>query len=260
MTKEREKMIELLRNDEEYYNGAGRGYLSVSHIDMMMKTPEKYIAFIQGHWTPPHKSVFTIGQALHTLVLEGEGEFSKRFFPIDCSTRNTKIYKEFPCQESEKLLLKEYNMIQRLQARLLKLGEYDETVFNMCSPFIGKTEEPNIMDIDGVLWKMKADKVTDTAIIDLKSTSDITGFQYAAKKYNYDAQASLYSKAFGVDMEFVAIDKNTEEVTIADCSDEFLAGGWYKIEEATAFYKEFIQPALDGQSVDFAQFRNHITL
>lgn len=256
---DRKNLIEKLRDDEVYYNGEGRALLSVSHIDMMMRTPELYIDFINGQYTPEHKTVFTIGQALHTIVLEGTDCFDDKFTVVDASTRNTNIYRDAP-GGNNRLLLSEYNGIEKMVNRLSILSDYDEDVADLLSEFSGPSEEPNVIEVDGIRWKMKADRLTDSNVLDLKSTSDINGFKYSAIKYNNDAQAALYEKTFGVPFKFIIIDKGTLEVAIADCSDSFIAGGWSKIEEATQFYKEFIVPSLNGEHVNFGAFRKHITL
>ena len=86
-------------------------------------------------------------------------------------------------------------------------------------------EKPEITELEGQLWKGKADIVNhdEKLIIDLKTTADITKFKYSASKYNYDSQAYIYSKLFGYEMLFIVIDKNTHQIGIFDCSPEFYA-------------------------------------
>ncbi|MDB4334715.1 PD-(D/E)XK nuclease-like domain-containing protein, partial [bacterium] len=102
-------------------------------------------------------------------------------------------------------------------------------------------ERPGITELEGQLWKGKADIVNhdEKLIIDLKTTADITKFKYSASKYNYDSQAYIYSKLFGYEMLFIAIDKNTHQIGIFDCSPEFYARGKDKVERAVQAYELF---------------------
>ena len=102
-------------------------------------------------------------------------------------------------------------------------------------------EQPEITELEGQMWKGKADIVNhdEKLIIDLKTTADITKFKYSASKYNYDSQAYIYSKLFGYEMLFIAIDKNTHQIGIFDCSPEFYARGKDKVERAVQAYELF---------------------
>jgi hypothetical protein len=78
-------------------------------------------------------------------------------------------------------------------------------------------------------------------IVDLKTTSDLSGFAYSAKKYNYDSQAYIYKKLFGYDLIFIAIDKKSHQIGIFDCSDKFLQGGEDKVLKAIDAYNLFFK-------------------
>jgi hypothetical protein len=102
-------------------------------------------------------------------------------------------------------------------------------------------EVPGIAEIAGQMWKGKADILnhSDKLIVDLKTTSNILDFKYSARKYNYDSQAYIYKQLFGYDLVFLAIDKNTHQIGIYDCSDEFLNRGKDKVEKAVEAYELF---------------------
>jgi hypothetical protein len=102
-------------------------------------------------------------------------------------------------------------------------------------------ERPGITELEGQMWKGKADIVNhdEKLIIDLKTTADITKFKYSASKYNYDSQAYIYSKLFGYEMLFIAIDKNTHQIGIFDCSPQFYERGKDKVERAVQAYELF---------------------
>ena len=102
-------------------------------------------------------------------------------------------------------------------------------------------EEPGIGEINGNLWKGKADILNknEKLIIDIKTTSDIEGFKYSARKFNYDAQAYIYRILFGYDMMFLAIDKTTYKIGIFECSEDFYKFGEDKVLKATDMYNLF---------------------
>ena len=92
------------------------------------------------------------------------------------------------------------------------------------------------------MWKGKADRVLDDCVVDLKTTSDIDGFKYSARKYNYDSQAWLYNQIFGKPMIFIVVEKKTNRLGMFQCSDDFLEYGKQKVVEATKVYNKFFSP------------------
>jgi hypothetical protein len=102
-------------------------------------------------------------------------------------------------------------------------------------------EKPGITELEGQMWKGKADIINheEKLVVDLKTTADLNKFRYSASKYNYDSQAYIYSKLFGYEMVFIAIDKNTQQIGIFDCSPEFYAKGKDKVERAVQAYELF---------------------
>ena len=102
-------------------------------------------------------------------------------------------------------------------------------------------ETPGIAEIEGNMWKGKADIVNhdEKLVIDLKTTNDINTFRNSAWKYNYDSQAYIYNKLFGYELIFIVIDKNTHQIGLYDCSTEFLDRGLDKVQRATEAYNLF---------------------
>ena len=102
-------------------------------------------------------------------------------------------------------------------------------------------EVPMITELFGNKWKGKADIVNhdEKLIIDLKTTADIEKFQWSASKYNYDSQAYIYSKLFGYEFLFIAIDKNTHKIGVFDCSPQFYERGEDKVRKASEAYDLF---------------------
>lgn len=227
---QRDKVLKLLQNDDEYYNGIGREYLSNSDIKTLQTEPHKLKMPRENHVN------FMIGKYLHTAILEPNK--LKGFKIIEASTRNTKIYKEL--SEGEICLLQhEVDQIELMIEKIEKNKYFGELMSGVRVEY----EIPNIMELEGLMWKCKADIVNhdDKVIIDLKTTSDINKFRYSCEAYNYDSQAYIYSSMFGYDFVFMVIDKKTLKTGIFDCSPEFYESGQRKVREASEIYKLFYE-------------------
>ena len=223
-----DKIIEKLRDDEHYYGDFGKKYLSNSDIATLLKNP-----LALGQPSKP-SAAFLVGGYFHTAILEPHK--LKKYKVIQSSTRNTKAYKEMSGGELC-LLQQEVDAIDQLSEKVL--------TNKICSDLIrGKNVEyelPGITEIEGNMWKGKADIVNhdEKLIIDLKTTNDINTFKNSAWKYNYDSQAYIYNKIFGYELIFIVVDKNTKQIGLFDCSEDFLQRGLDKVQRATEAYNLF---------------------
>jgi len=227
---QKHKVLKLLENDEEYYSGIGREFLSNSDILILQNTPEKLKEPRENHLN------FMIGKYLHTAILEPNK--LKNFKIIESSTRNTKKYKNF--SEGEICLLQhEVDHIENMIEKIEKNKYFVELISGMNVEY----EKPNIKEIEGLWWKCKADIVNhdDKIIVDLKSTSDLNRFKSSCSRYNYDSQAYIYSLMFGYEFIFMVIDKKTLKTAIFDCSPKFYESGQRKVKEASEIYKLFYE-------------------
>ena len=131
----------------------------------------------------------------------------------------------------------EVDMIDKLTETMLS----NDTVNDLIHGINVEYEKPGIIELENAMWKGKADIVNhdEKLVVDLKTTNDILGFKWSAKKYNYDSQAYIYSKIFGYEMIFVVIDKNTSQMGIFECSPEFYEKGADKVKRAVEAYDLF---------------------
>ena len=224
----KEDVINKLRNDEHYYGDFGKKYLSNSDIGTLLTNP-----LALGKPSEP-RPAFLVGGYFHTAILEPDK--LKKYKVIPSSTRNTKAYKEMSGGELC-LLQHEVDAIELLSDTML--------ANDVCKGLIRDSnteyETPAIAEIEGEMWKGKADIVNhnEKLVIDLKTTADITRFKWSASKYNYDSQAYIYRMLFGYDMLFVVIDKNTHQLGLFDCSPEFYEKGKDKVQRAVEAYRLF---------------------
>ena len=227
----KEKILQKLRNDEDYYGDFGNQFLSNSHIGKLLKDPLN--AFEPSKRTP----AFAVGGYFHTCILEPDK--LEKFKVIKSKTRNTKEYKELSGGE---ICLLEHEVDDTLLMS-------DKVMANdICADLIMGTdgklndfEVPMVTELFGNQWKGKADIVNhnEKLVIDLKTTADIEKFKWSANKFNYDSQAYIYSKLFGYEMLFIVIDKTTHQIGMFDCSPQFYERGEEKVSKASEAYDLF---------------------
>ena len=228
----KKEILQKLKEDEHYYGTFGKQYLSNSDIYTLLNNPLQL--------GKPYKSNpnFLVGGYFHTCILEPNK--LEKFKVIKSTTRNTKEYKELSGGEVC-LLQHEVDNIELMRDVLMKNDICKDlikgTTFNSCV----EHEEPMIKKIEGVIWKGKADIINhdEKLIIDLKTTGEIEKFYWSAKKFNYDSQAYIYRELFGYEMLFIAIDKNTHQIGMFDCSPQFYESGKEKVIKAVEVYDLF---------------------
>ena len=241
----KEEILSRLTNNEDYYGTFGRQYLSNSNISTLLSNP-----LMLGEETKK-TSAMIVGNYFHTAILEPDK--LQNFKIIEATTRTTKVYKELSGGEMC-LLQHEADKVDLMTERMLE----NDVCRGLIQGDNVEYEVPGIADIDGNMWKGKADILNheEKLIVDLKTTSDINSFTYSAKKYNYDSQAYIYKVLFGYDMVFLVIDKNTHQIGLFDCSDAFYSRGYEKVQEATNIYDLFYK----DESFDAKQFFINRTL
>jgi hypothetical protein len=228
--KQKLKVLEKLRNDEDYYGKFGKQFLSNSNIRALLKDP---LSFNQPIKDNPN---LIIGKYFHTLILEPDK--LEHIKIIDASTRNTGIYKELSGGEMC-LLQHEADNIALLRDSVMN----NKVARDLIQDIDVEYEVPGLINLSDEWWKLKADikNNTQSLVVDLKTTSDIDKFRYSAKEYNYDSQAYIYSTYFNMDMVFIAVDKRTRKIGIYDCSPQFLESGKNKVEKAVEAYRLFFK-------------------
>ena len=230
-SKKKKSILQKLKIDEHYYGEFGKQYLSNSDIGTLLNNPLQL-----GKPSKPNPN-FLMGGYFHTAILEPEKLAS--FKIVESTSRNTKQYKEISGGEMC-LLQSEADNINLMTDKIM--------ANDICADLIRGTdgklndyEEPMIKEIEGVMWKGKADIINhdEKLVIDLKTTGDIDRFQWSAKKFNYDSQAYIYQQLFGYEMLFIAIDKKTHQIGMFDCSPKFYESGKEKVIKAIEVYDLF---------------------
>ena len=235
-TYEKAGLIESARDDDFYYGFLGKNALSSSSVSSLLESPQAYLDSI----TAKQKDVaaFLIGGAIHVSLLEEE-RLHKLYTHVGVASRNTNAYKEMKQSEERKVLTKpEWDLMEKVQGKLQNLEEFKYR------RELSITEVPAIGEIFGVPFRAKADMLDNIngCVYDLKTTSSIKDFKRSAYKYNYDSQAYIYCKLFGVSydrFEFLVVDKKTLEFGVFTVSEEAYLRGEQKVKKAIEIYQNF---------------------
>jgi hypothetical protein len=242
---DKQKVLEKLKLDKNYYGDFGKQFLSNSDIKTLLTNP-----LALGQQSKPSPA-FLVGGYFHTAILEPDK--LKKYKVIQSSTRNTKHYKEMSGGELC-LLQHEVDQIELMTEKILE----NDVCRGLIKGIDVEYEKPGLAELEGTLWKGKADIVNhdEKLIIDLKTTKDINAFKWSANRFNYDSQAYIYSKLFGYEFVFIAIDKETHQIAVIDCSPEFYESGKDKVERAVEAYDLFYKT----EGFDPSQFFINLTL
>jgi len=234
-SKQKKQILQKLKIDEHYYGTFGNQYLSNSNISTLLNNPLQL-----GAPSKPNPN-FLVGGYFHTAILEPEKLAS--FKIVEATSRNTKDYKEISGGEMC-LLQHEADNANLMTDKLMANDICADLIQGVHASTVGieiEYEQPMIKEIEGVMWKGKADIINhdEKLVIDLKTTGDIDRFQWSAKKFNYDSQAYIYRELFGYEMLFLVIDKKTHQIGMFDCSPKFYESGKEKVIKAVEVYDLF---------------------
>ena len=142
----KEKILQRLCNDEDYYGEFGNKYLSNSHVGKLLKDPLR--AFEPSKPSP----AFFVGGYFHTCILEPDK--LEKFKVVKSTTRNTKAYKDVAGGELC-LLQHEVDTIELMREKVMDN--------DICKDLITlgnvEYEKPMITELFGNKWKGKADIV-----------------------------------------------------------------------------------------------------
>lgn len=239
-------LLDNMYEDSFYYGELSKLALSSSAIKMLLSSPKKYY-YVTKYGENLNSQGIRDGRLLHTLVLEPD-KFEEFHF-VDVASKNTKAYKEAKLQHGTVYTRTEKEQAEKLADMLLRNDQAVQLLAN------SKFEVPSIDYVNGLPFRGKADILSENLICDLKTTSDLAGFKYAAVKYGYDVQMYLYCQLFEkqyYDFKFLVIDKGSCDIGIFDCSEEFYLQGKGKVEFAIQQYNEYFA-GKDWETTEIAE-------
>ena len=235
------QILKKLKNDQEYYNGIGKNYLSNSNIQALTTEPRQFQA--------PQRDgeAFVKGRYFHQLILEPSK--SKSFPIVDSKSRSTKIYKDFVADNKldYALLTKDAQQIKDMVDYTLESLPF----FDLVNDPTAQYEVPAVGEIMGAMWKGKADILTKDYVIDLKTSSDVFKFVRNAPYYFYHTQAYIYQILFQKPVIFLVTGKTKKydregnryyDLGIFPVSENSMGLAEEKVAQAVAAYEKWFAP------------------
>ena len=235
-----DEILELMKDDEFYYGYLGKAALSSSSIKLLLDSPKKYKYVTE--YGSQESNALDAGYLFHTAILEPD-VFEKQIY-VDVQSKNSKAYKLAKEEHGKVYTIKQKRDAERLADAFLR-NEHALKLITNC-----EFEIPAIGMIQGYPFRGKADVLDSYRVVDLKTTSDLKAFPYAARKYGYDVQVYIYSELFNKPYEefkFIAIDKGSLDIGIYDVSQEFYNSGKEKVTKAISIFETFF---INGADID----------
>ena len=239
VTYEIEELKEKAKDDNYYYGYLGKYAFSSSNLKLLLQSPKTYKNVLE--YGNIESQALRDGWLFHTCVLEPD-VFNKQIY-VDVQSKNTKKYKEAVKEHGKVFTIKEKNDAERLADALLR----NEMVLQKLNG--AEFEVPEIGTVFDFPFRAKADILKPgEAMYDLKSTSALQGWKYAADKYGYDVQCYLYCELFNIkpeNMGFIIIDKGSLDIGYANATDNFYERGKYKVLKALETFQEWFMNESD---------------
>lgn len=227
-------------DDEFYYGDLSKLVLSSSSLKLLLSSPKTY-KFVTLYGSADSQALRD-GRLVHLSILEPD-KFAEQIY-VDVASKNTKTYKDAKEKYGLVYTRKEKQDAEKIADAFFR-NEQALRYITDCA-----FEAPALGTIDGYPFRGKADVLSDRGIVDIKTTTDIKGFPYSAKKYSYDIQCYLYCNLFNVSYDkfkFVVIDKGSLDIGVWNCSEEFYLEGQRKTREALKIFEQFF---IKGEDID----------
>lgn len=233
-------ILKRMEDDSFYYGHLGQNALSSSSLKKLLQSPRAYQSSLRQS---DSSQALRDGQLVHMSILEKHK--IKDLIVIE-GTKAKKEFKDAVAEYGDHRVFTESEVnnaywiadaVHSNQEAMYLLSDCDYEI-------------PGIAMVEGIAHRAKADALTKDkkVIIDIKTTSsDIADFKWSAKKFNYGLQAALYLHIFGAEeFIFLVVQKDTKDIGIFTCSEEFLSYGYADVLAGIQTYKNFfLQPNSD---------------
>ena len=236
----KKELIKKMNNDVFYYGELNKLALSSSSLKEILSSPKTYKYSLS--YGNQESQALRDGALFHWAILEPE-KFQEQIF-IDVQSKNTKKFRDAKKENPKVFTYKERSDAERLVDAFYK-NEHAKELITKC-----EFEVPQIATIMDFPFRGKADVISDSRIVDLKTTTNIQNFSWSAQKFSYEVQCFLYCNLFNKeykDFYFLVLDKGSLDIGIFNCSEQFYFRGEEKVVKALDLYKKFF---VDGADLD----------
>jgi len=212
-----------------------KDFIAASDIKTFLDSPKLYYyqKYIQKE--KPNERHFSIGSALHELVMEPELlDFHYITFPkIDKRTKEGKAaYEEYLIKAEGKVVL--YDDEMEMLKNIANNARKNKTLVSLIEDSYKELSCYTIDEITGLKLRMRPDMLckTKSTIVDIKSclNSSPRKFKNDVFSYSYNLSAAYYSDFIGRDnYVFAAMEKKQPyQVSLYVCNDEMIESGRQK--------------------------------
>lgn len=238
-----EELLQSMNDDSFYYGYLGTAALSSSSVKSINDSIKGFY-YKQKNDAKEESAALVMGSMIHTMLLEGMEKFNSLFLPVQASTKTTTIYKSSVENAPAGMTVVLQSELENCE-RIVRAIERNKDAMYLLGR--GTSEVPAIGNLFGLPFRAKADKLLVDGEVrnctDLKTTSDIAGFHYSAKKYGYNSQCYIYSELFNIPIEnfrYVVIEKGSLDIAIVEVSRTFWERGRDLTEQACENYRKWI--------------------
>ncbi len=232
----REDILQRMDDDSFYYGYLGEHALSSSSLKKLVEGPKQYKKSLIRDDKPIQ--AFRDGRLIHLCLLEPE-KVGDLIIMEGTKARND--FKEATAEHGEHMVYTKSELDNAYWiADAVKRNRHAEYLLSDMD-----RELSGIEMIEGLATRAKADAISKdkSVVIDLKTTSspvDENSFRWSARNFKYNLQAALYLKVFGAsEFTFLVINKETKDIGIFQCSEEFIASGEFLIEQGIETYNKY---------------------
>ena len=229
----KEDILKQMMDDDFYYNYLGKNALSSSSCKKLLDSAYAYHKSLTEKSSTPQ--AFRDGSLIHLMILEPH---KIEYLTFTEGTKASKAYK-LAVQEvgyHNVFTNSEYHKAHKIAERVRNVTDIKAMLDG------SKFEIPAIGLYGGLPFRGKADILKGGIVMDLKTTSDLRGFERAANHFSYDLQAALYLELFNAyEFEFIVVDKGTLDVGVYKTSQRFIDSGKYKLDLAIKNYETYLE-------------------
>ena len=205
---ERQEQIPALMVNmpEADYNATRPEFISAHSLAQFAAGPNVYKAYLDGALVDQDRPAYAFGRAAHCMILEGEGAFFHRYTvddgPINVSTgrpygRDTNKFQgwldEVKQSGKEPVTTAEYVSMVSMTRSIVS---HDDAWPLLGGIGVDGIERTIVANLRGMRLRGRPDALDlkQGILVDLKTTSDIAGFEYDFKRYAYARQLAFYRR------------------------------------------------------------------
>ena len=227
-------------SNEDYH--ADRKFISSSGLKLLLEDEFEYHnKYIMGA-PNEQKNYFDFGTFIHAHILEPE-TVKDEFAIYPQARRFGAAYTQFKEDNKGKIVITKTEAMQAAEI-MMKFGK-TKIAKNLITK--GFAESTYCATIEGVPVKVRADYITDSYIVDVKTTSKPvtrSGIMQTCNSFSYDLSAALYFDVANMSLEkkmekfyFMFVCKKTSNIMVAEASKEFMERGRQKYLAAIKKFK-----------------------